>query len=802
MLRNYLKTAFRAMLRQKVYSAINIIGLSLGIAVSLMIMLYIADEINFDRFHQDAARIYRVGFSGRLQGNDFRTAESQAPVAAALMAEAPGVESAVRFGMWKTMPVRFGEKAFTEDYMLVADSNFFTFFSFPLTQGDPATVLKGMNKLVISESAAKRYFGNDNPIGKILLRGSDKVACEVTGVAKDSPANSHIRFDMVLSGESWDYLRSNVQWTSNNSYTYFKILPATHIADVEAVIHRMEEVHIGPELEKFTGLSLAQFRKAGNDVGMFIQPMLGIHLDSNLSDEIQPNGNLQYLYVFGAVAAFIVLIACINFMNLSTARSANRAKEVGVRKTIGAFRTKLIGQFISESMLYSFFSTALAMLIIAAMMHTFNTIAGKSLTIFTLLNPWVVGGIVLFALFVGLLAGSYPAFYLTAFNPVDVLKGKIRSGFRNSGLRNGLVVFQFMISIGLIVGSLVVYRQLNYMLDKNLGFDKESVVRLLHTWSLGDKAKAFKAELRTHPEFAGASYASDLPGHIRWTSVYRKGGTDQDFLLSVCMVDQDHLEAMKYTLVAGRFFSRDFGSDSAAVVINEATFRQMGFKTIENEFIYDYNGEKRKPMHIIGIVKDFNFESLRSDIKPLIFRLGGEPNGAMAVRFSKGNVRERVALLETIWKKYSTDAFQYSFLDDDFNALFQSEQRTGTLILILTVLTIAIACLGLFGLATFVGEQRAKEISIRKVMGASVSQIMRLLFRDFTILVIIAFVIAAPLGGYFMHLWLQGFAYRTPIDVSIFLIAGGSAIALAVLTISYQSIRAARANPVVALKAE
>jgi len=802
MLRNYLKTAIRTMLRQKAYSAINIVGLSLGIAVSLMIALYIFDEISFDRFHKDASRIYRVGFKGRLQGNDFKTSESPAPVAAALMAEAPGVESAVRFGIWRTMPVRFGDKAFTEEYMLVADSNFFTFFSFPLVQGDPATVLKGPNKLVITESAAKRYFGNENPIGKILLRGSDKTACEVTGVAKNCPANSHIRFEMVASGESWDYFRRPGQWTSNNSYTYFKIRQGASIADVETSLHKMEETHIGPELEKFIGLSFTQFRKSGNDVGLFLQPMLDIHLTSSLGDEIQQNGNLQYLYIFGAVAAFIVLIACINFMNLSTAHSANRAKEVGVRKTIGAFRSRLIAQFISESMLYSFLSTVLAILIMAVMMPSFNSIAGKSLTIFTLFNAKVIGAIIAFALFVGLLAGSYPAFYLTAFKPTDVLKGKIRSGFKNAGLRNGLVVFQFMISIGLIVGSLVVYRQLNYLQAKNLGFDKESVIRLLHTWSLGDKARAFKTELTRHPEFAAASYASDLPGHIQWNNAYRKGGTEQDFLLNVCAVDHDHLDAMKYTMVSGRFFSRDFRSDSAAVVLNESAFRMMGFKTFENEFIYDYGDNVRKPRHIIGVVKDFNFESLRNDIKPLAMKLGNEPNACMAIRLNKGNVREQVALLETIWKKFSTDAFQYSFLDDDFNALFQSEQRTGKLILILTVLTISIACLGLFGLATFVGEQRAKEISIRKVMGATVGQMMGLLFKDFTILIAIAFIIAAPIGGYFMHLWLQGFAYRTPMDASIFLIAGGSSLIVAVLTISYQSIRAATANPVVALKVE
>ncbi|HEY9047759.1 MAG TPA: ABC transporter permease [Ohtaekwangia sp.] len=802
MIKNYLKTALRIMLRQKAYSAINISGLSIGIAASLLIILYVADELSFDRFHKDADRIYRVVFFGRLQGNDFTMATSPAPVAEAMVQEIPAVESSVRFGIWRTMPMSYGDKNFTEEYMAVADSNFFDFFTFPLVSGDAATALKGTNKIVLTQSTAKRYFGDENPIGKIILRGSEKTATEVTGVVQDAPSNSHIRFDMILSGETWDYLRSNTQWTSNNIYTYFKLRSDGDLHKVKTQLDGLVEKHMGAELEKYLGFSFSEFKKQGNNVGLNFQPMPDIHLTSNLSEEISANGNMQYIYIFMAIAVFIILIACINFMNLSTARSANRAKEVGVRKSIGAMTTRLIGQFLAESMIYSFISTILALLIIILVLNPFNTLSGKTLTLSLFANPVIAGGIVVFAIIVGFLAGSYPAFYLTAFKPVEVLKGKIRSGFKNSKLRNSLVVFQFMISIALILGSAVVYKQLKFMQEKNMGFDKENVIRLLHTWSLDKNGKAFKNELLQHPEFKNASYASNLPPNITWSNAWRKVGTEQDFLLNNCYVDVDHLAAMGYTMKDGRFFSRDFPTDSTAVILNESAFKLMGFERLENQTMYNYNSDIPKHMTVIGVVKDFNYETLRNQVKPLVLILGGEPNGEMAIRLAPGDKEAQIKLLQDIWKKYSTSPFQYSFLDQDFDALFRAEQRMGQIILLFTLLTIFIACLGLFGLSTYVGEQRAKEISIRKVLGASVMQVMGILFKDFTLLIIIAFAIAAPLGWYLMQQWLQGFAFHTGIDTVTIILSGAASLLIATVTISFQSIRAARENPVKALKSE
>ena len=792
------------MLRQKAYSAINIIGLSVGIAATLIIIIYIVDELGYDKFHTDANRIYRVGFTGRLQGNEFSGAVTSAPLAEAMQREIPDVAEVVRFGRWRTMPISFEEKAFTEKNVLVADSNFFKFFSFPVVEGNVESFLKGTNKAVITESVAKRYFGDENPIGKLLLRGAEKTATEVTGVVKDAPYNSHIPFDIILSGESWNYMK-DPQWLSNNLYTYVKLQPAGNAENVKTQLNNFVEKYVGAQLEPIIGMTFEQFIEQGSKVGFFIQPMLDIHLKSSLQEELLPNGNIQYLYIFGAVAAFIILIACINFMNLSTARSANRAKEVGVRKTIGAFRERLIFQFLSESFIYSFLSTLIALAIVGISLDTFNVLSGKQLSFSIFGNPFVIGGIIVFALIVGFTAGSYPAFYLTSFKPTEVLKGKIRAGLRNSGLRNALVVVQFIISIALIFGSLVVYRQLKFMQEKNLGFDKENVVNLLHTFGLGGNAQAFKNELMANPSFKGASFANSLPPNISWNSAFRKGGSEQDFLLFVYQMDYDHLATMGYEMTEGRFFSREFKSDTAAVILNETAYNQMDFQNLEEAEILTYNTEATtpQPLKVIGVLKDFNFRSLKDNVTPMAIFLSDEPNFEMAIRLSPGNTQEQIATLEKIYKKHAPGSpFEYTFLDQNFDLQFRAEQRMSMIILIFTVLAIGIACLGLFGLAAYTAEQRAKEISIRKVMGASVNQVMVLMSKDFMILVSVAFVIASPLAWYFTSKWLEGFANRITIDVSAILLSGITAMVIALLTISFQSVKAARENPVKAMRSE
>ncbi len=522
-------------------------------------------------------------------------------------------------------------------------------------------------------------------------------------------------------------------------------------------------------------------------------------------DEMEPGGNIQYVYMFGAIAGFIILLACINFMNLSTARSANRAKEVGVRKTIGAFRTRLIGQFLLESYVYSAISVLLALCVVYMAISPFNLLTGKTLTVQTIASPRFMGGLILFTFLVGLIAGSYPAFYLTSFKPVDVLKGKVRAGMRSSGIRNSLVVFQFFISIGLVICTLLVYKQLKFIQEKNLGFEKENVMNLLHTMRLEKTGEAFKNELLQHAEIVAASYANRLPPNVDWSSVFSTtGGTKQDHLLTVYVMDYDHLKTMRYQMKAGRFFSRDFPADTSKIILNETAARQLGFEDYAGKkLMTGFESERGRAVEVIGIMKDFNYESLHTHIRPMVMFLGRQPNWEMGIRLTPGNPAEKISVIEKIWKKYAPDApFEYTFIDENYSAKFQAEQRMGKIFVVFTSLAIIIACLGLFGLATFMAEQRAKEISIRKVMGASVSQVVVLLTSDFTQLVVIAFILSIPVTWYAMNQWLEEFAYRISYDMAAVITAGGLAMIIAVLTISYQSVRAGLGNPVNSLKNE
>jgi len=806
MLKSYLKITFRNLLKNKVYSAINILGLSLGMAASILIIIYIVDELSYDKFHPGGELIYRVGMQGKMNGNEFNMALSPAPLSLALKDEVPEVADAIRLGAFRTMPIRLEEKTFTEPMMLVAESNFFEFFGFELLQGDPKTALSGTDRIVLTESTSKKYFGDADPIGQIILRGSDKRATEVTGVVADPPHNSHLDFEMLLSAESWAYMK-DLQWSSNNLYTYFRIHPGSNPQQVKIALDSFIQKYFGPEIEQFLGISLKAFLEAGNQFGYMIQPLQEIHLHSDLDEEIKQGGSIQYLYIFGAIALFIIVIACINFMNLSTARSSNRAKEVGVRKSVGAGKGRLIGQFLSESIVYSFMSGFLALLLIVIALRPFNSLSGKELGLELFAHPLVLPAFLGFMILIGLMAGSYPAFYLTAFSPVAVLKGKIRSGVKRSNFRNGLVIFQFFISISLIISSMVVYKQLNYMQEKNLGFDKENVIKLLHTMALGKNSESFKQELLANSGFVTASYANALPPNIDWNSVFKTSDSKQDFLCNLNFVDHDHLETMKYKMVMGRFFSKDYPSDTGAILLNESAFRQMGWTTLDgNQRLGGFWNVNSEPVEreVIGVIQDFNFESLKNAVRPLIMTLGPEPNRELAVRISPGDLESKLAFLERTWKKHSDGAaFEYSFVDANFDTLFIQEKKMGNIILIFTVLAISIACLGLFGLAAYTAEQRSKEISIRKALGASIANLVTILSKDFTILVGIAFLIAGPLSYYLMtNFWLQNFAFRVDIDVFLILIAGVISIVIAWLTISVQSFKTAMNNPVDYLKNE
>jgi putative ABC transport system permease protein len=806
MIKNYFKLALRILQRQKVYSAINIFGLTTGVTASLLILLYVADELSYDRFHPDADRIYRVDFHGKLQDEGFVTATTGLPAAEAIQHEASGVESVIRVDKWMTCPMRYEENTFTEMHVMLSDSNFFSFFNFNLLQGNPGEALTGPNKIVISERAAKKYFGytgagDQSPIGKTLVVGSPgNITAEVTGIAENPPHNSHLQFDFIMSLETSGY-EDNPIWLNSEVYTYFKLFPEGDVASVQQTLNSFVEKYCARELQEFLNMSLDQLAKQGGHVGFVAVPMLDIHLYSQLNDELEPNGNIQYVYLFGIIAGFIVLLACINFMNLSTARSANRAKEIGVRKTIGAIRSRLVVQFILESFVYVCLAFAISVLLVYVLLGPFNTLSGKELTAGMLLQPAFIGGLVVFMLVIGLLAGSYPAFYLTSFKPVEVLKGKMRAGAKSSGIRNTLVVFQFFISITLIISSIMVYNQLKFLQEQGVGFDKENVVVIMHSMNLGKDAEAFKQEILKYPEFVAASYCARTPPDVDWFGVYKTSESDVNHFLGVYVSDYDQAAALGLKMVGGRFFSRDILSDTAGVVLNEAAIRQMNLKDWQGKRILDPNATQHPGFEIIGVVQDFNFETLRKDIRPLAMFFGQAPNWGFAVRLSPGNPEEKIKRLETLWKKFvPTAPFEYAFVDQKIHAKFKAEQQLSSVIVVFTTLAVFIACLGLFGLATFTAEQRAKEISVRKIMGASVRQIVVLLSKEFAKLIVIAFVIALPVTWYGMNQWLQGFAYRIDFNLLVAALAGAIALVVSLLTVSYHSIKAALSNPVNALR--
>lgn len=808
MLKNYFKVAFRNIFRYKFYSFINIFGLTIGISVSLLISFYVFDELSYDTFHKDADRIYQVHMKGVLQGKPFNGANSCSPFAASSVEEVPGIEEAIRINLWRDVVLRYEDKIYTEKKVLVADSNFFEFFTFELKEGNPNDILNEVNQIVLTETSAKKYFGyeagkSESPLGKMVQFGSNKTNCEVVGIVEDPPTNSHFVFDMIYSMVSWDVSR-RPDWTSNNLHTYVKLIENVNPDAVQESVSAMSDEHVGPEILKFIGITLEEWRAAGGDYGYYIQPMLDIHLFSDVDGQIEPPGDIAYVYLLSAISIFIILIACINFMNLATARSAGRAKEVGIRKTVGATKRRLITQFLLESILLSVISTALAIVVLWISLPYLNQMTGKSIGIEYILSGNALLSIAIIMILVGVLAGSYPAFYLTSFQPGMVLKGSLSKGAKGSWIRSTLVVFQFAISISLIVSTMIIYKQLKLVQEKNLGFDKENVMIIDNSRVLGDNKQAFKNKLMDLAGVNETSITSYVPPHVYSNSVYFPDGIKDDGILFYQInSDQDYQKTLGLEMFSGRFFSKDFPSDSSAVVINKKGMETFGWINHEGHRIAEPNRDGSLFYRdVVGVVEDFNFSTLHNEIEPLIFMLADWGN-LVSVRLEAGNVNNMINEIEGIWMEMAPgEPFDYSFLDENFDAMFRSEQELGDIFIIFTSLAIFIACLGLFGLATFMAEQRSKEIGIRKAMGADVTTVVLLLTKEFTKLVLISVVFAVPAVIFLMNWWLESFAYKTDLGIMSFVIGGFGALILSWLTVSYQSIRAALANPTKALRYE
>ena len=801
MFKNYFKVALRNILRHKFYSVLNIAGLAFGLTACFLIGLYIFDELNFDKFHKDYQNIYHVGLHGKIGGQEIKTASSCPPLYQTMVNGIPGVEQATRVNPWRNVVMKYEDKAFTETKALLVDSNFFEFFSFKLIDGNAKTALKEPNTIVLTVASATKYFGNQSAIGKIITVGNDNEAYKVTGIAEPAPANSHIQYDMLLSAESDENMREG-GWTNNGLYTYYRKNPKTELATIESRLRDFVMEHVAPELEQGFGVSFKEFEKQGGRYIYFSYPLASSHLyQPEINDGPTPGSDIKYVYIIGAVGLFILLIACINFMNLSTARSASRAKEVGLRKTLGSVRSKLVTQFLSESFIYVFVATLIAITGVYLLLPSFNLLSGKVLEFNTMMSPSILTAVLAIFIIVSLLAGSYPAFYLTSFNPVDVLKGKVRAGMKSKGIRSSLVVVQFAISISLIICTMVVYNQLRYLQERNIGLDKQNVLILQNTRRLGNNQNAFREAVSNQAGIEKASYTNNVFPGVNNTTAFSTLDTKQDHLMGSYYADYSHLDVLKIEMLEGRYFSKEFPTDSLACVINEAAMKELGWTDALNKELKSYNGPEPVNIHVIGVVKDFNFESFKSKVRPIIIQLQEKSNN-MLVRYS-GNAKDAISSIEAIWKQNaSNEPFEYAFLDQNFDELFREEQRLGQLFTVMSAIAIFVACLGLLGLASFTAEQRTKEIGIRKVMGASVASVNSLLSKDFMLLVGISFVIASAIAWYVMNEWLNTFAYRIELGPLVFLLGGIIAAGIAWLTVSYHFIKAARSNPSDALRYE
>ena len=805
MLRNYFKIALRTLRRHKGYALINILGLSIGLACVLLIGLYVRQELSYDDFHRHADRIYRVAGDFRIGDRESQVPMTPAPMSAALVRDFPEVQTATRlFAFTGDVLVRHGAQRFTEDRFYYADSTFFQVFSFPLVEGDPEAALDGPNAIVLTESAAEKYFGNANPMGQ-TLQASGRT-WQVRGVARDVPPNSHMQFDFLASMEALD--RSDGEmWLSTNYLTYVKITEAANAERFEANLSEWVKGYAAPQLEQFFGATFEEIEAQGGRYRFYLQPLTSIHLHSHLQYELEPNGDIAYIYVFSAIAAFILLLACVNFMNLATARAAERAQEVGMRKALGARRAQLASQFLGEAFLMTVVAFGIGLVLARTALPLFNEIAGKALDITAVLSGSVLLGLVALLVLVGFLAGSYPAFILSGFQPASVLKstGKHTTGGRDRRLRKGLVVIQFTVTIVLLVGTMVAYNQFEYIQNKNLGYDKDRVVLIKRGAALGAQQAAFKDQVRQRPEViaAGASDGLFLGDFSNTTFVPGGKPTTAAQNATYTAVDHDFVETMGMTVVAGRDFDPDRATDSTAVLLNERAAQLFGWTDpVGKRLRMPIPNREDVVFDVIGVVEDFHYESLHRQIQPLVLMLERTPQYVYA-RLQPGTTAQGIEALRSVWQQFAPEEpFNYTFLDQNFAALHQATQRTGRLFGVFTALAVLIACLGLFGLATHAAHRRTKEIGIRKALGASVASIVSLLSNEFLRLVALAFLMAVPLAYFAMQQWLQDFAYRIEVGAGVFLLAGGMALLVALGTVSVQALRAARMDPVKALHAE
>jgi putative ABC transport system permease protein len=808
MLKNYIIIAVRNFIKHWFFSLINVLGLSVGLACSILILLYVFDELSYDRFYPTSDRVFRIGLDGKLGEQELLVTSTPAPMAPTLMAEFPEVESAVRLRESGIPVVRYKDKVFSEEDWIYADSTFFQVFPVRFIMGDPDRALTQPNSLVLTESTAKRYFGDENPMGKMVTMDQDEQLA-ITGVIADFPGNSHFHFSMLQT--MMDYGdRDSPIWVSNSYYTYVLLAEGADLAGFEAKLDDLVYRYVAPQAEPALGITIDQFFESGGRWGYPVEALTSIHLHSNLQGEFEPGGDITFIYILIIVAVFIIVLAAINFMNLATARSATRSREVGVRKTLGAHRSQLVQQFLSESVVLGLISLVVALVLIQLVLPAYNNFTGKTLAVPYLEFWWVIPALLVFALLTGLLSGSYPALFMAGFHPVAVLKGglAVRSG--KQYLRNGLVVFQFTISMILLVGALIVEGQLRYIRNKPKGFNQEHLLVVDKFDDLRSQRRIMKQNLLNRTDIIAASGTQGIPGleFNNAVNVYQTAGDPVLHMLWRTHTDADFADTYEIEVINGRFFSDEMATDTLAVVLNEAAVKVMGLTDPLNSIIHspdDDDGDPSDRFHVIGVVRDFHFESFHQPIHPLVFMLyrDGGVGRKLTLRVNSSDLPATMAAVEAQWDQFANDQiFEYYFYEDVFDRSYTTEQQAGRLIITFAGLAIFIACLGLFGLGAFMAQQRTKEIGIRKVLGATEAGIVTLLSRDIVKLVALAGLLCVPVAYYLMQNWLENFAYRISLSPVPFLEAALLSLIIALVTVSYQAVKASLANPVDSLRYE
>jgi len=813
MLQNYIKIAVRNLWRYKGYSFINILGLAVGMACCILILLFVLDELSYDKFHDNADRIYRVTreWFNSDGTSSLHLARVAPPIGTLLQQDFPdAIESMVRIRSDYNTLLKVGDRTFIEDRFRWAENSFFDIFSFKLLHGDPNTALAEPNSVILTKSTADRYFGSaEAAMGKVVNYENERDLL-VTGVVEDAPHNSHFKFDFLGSFQTLydmfgaEFMARN--WGRNNYATYLLLAKNVPGSALQAQFPGFLDKHLTRLIIEESGHEPTKAPSQTNQ--LHLQKLTDIHLKSHLNSEWEPNGDIKNVYLFTVIALFILLIACINFMNLSTARSSNRAREIGMRKVLGAQRQQLIIQFLGESVFVALVAFVIALGIVELAFPAFNNFSGKELNMNLTENFSLLLGLAGLLLFVGLLAGSYPALYLSGFRPIKVLKNISKSGLGRSGFRTILVVLQFSISIGLIICVGVVYSQLQFWHTKNLGYDKEHIVLLRSDQSIMEKIESVKARMLQNPNIISVATSHLVPTNNLVNSW--GGETLEDdqaepiqFRLAVQEVDYDFIDTYKMNIIAGRNFSRQYATDdSTAFILNESAVRKLGWGSPDNAIgkPLRYGG---RDGHVIGVLKDFHFESLHNEIVPIIFLITQNSNYTVSVRIRPENTKATLEFLENLWTDLRPEyPFEYRFLNEQYDNLYKSEERLMEIFGVFSMLAIFVACLGLLGLASFTAEQKTKEIGIRKVLGASVGRIVVLLTKEYTRWVLIANLIAWPVAWWVMNLWLENFAYRIHIGLQIFILSAVIALLIALFTVSWQALRAALANPVESLRYE